>query len=224
MLARLSAAERAHVRLAGEITALHPRLTAVSARCSAAAAVAKSRQQSISTSAAAAKNRKQRAKGRRAEKSDAAAAAIGSGGSGGGGSSAYEVEVLGEIRSCFKQKFGIPRQPGLAPLAVGELVLKKPWSTPDAVRGLEGWSHIWITFIFHGVQLGKQFKATVNCVVRLEVKGGGVILITSTYLLSVPWFVHSAILRAMLNGTPLFQHAKSHVPSHIRTHYLLMLY
>jgi hypothetical protein len=37
----------------------------------------------------------------------------------------YNLQVLGEIHSCFKQKFGIPRQPGLAPLATAELELKK---------------------------------------------------------------------------------------------------
>ena len=53
------------------------------------------------------------------------------------------------IRSCFKQKFGIPRQPGLAPAAFAELELLPPFNHPDAVRGLEEWSHVWVTFVFH---------------------------------------------------------------------------
>jgi len=42
-----------------------------------------------------------------------------------------------------QQRFGIPRQPGLAPLAIAELELKPPWNHPEAVRGLSGLSHIW---------------------------------------------------------------------------------
>ena len=48
----------------------------------------------------------------------------------------YSFDTIGVIRSCFGQKFGTPRQPGLAPGAIGELVLLPPWSQPDAVRGI----------------------------------------------------------------------------------------
>ena len=51
--------------------------------------------------------------------------------------------------SCFTQKFGIPRQPGLASAATGRLVLLPPYNNPEAVAGLEGVSHLWIEFIFH---------------------------------------------------------------------------
>ena len=146
--------------LVGEVAVLRPRVAALRRR--------------IATAAAVEKNRKQRAGKRRATAASVAGDGDGVGDAGvsvaqGGGECApgcapggYQLEVLGHIRSCFKQKFGIPRQPGLAPLATAELVLHKPWSTPDAVRGLEGWSHLWVTFIFHAVQLGKQFKATVS--------------------------------------------------------------
>lgn len=79
-----------------------------------------------------------------------------------GPAAGYHCDVLGVVKSCFKQRFGIPRQPGLAPLAVAELELKSPWNHPEAVRGLSGWSHIWVTFIFHETPVAKRFKATVH--------------------------------------------------------------
>lgn len=77
-------------------------------------------------------------------------------------SSGYRCDVIGVVRSCFKQRFGIPRQPGLVPLAIAELELHPPWNHPDAVRGLDAWSHVWVTFVFHETKLPKTFKATVH--------------------------------------------------------------
>ena len=61
------------------------------------------------------------------------------------------VAPIGTLRSCFPDKFGVPRQPGLCPHARGQIVLAPPWNTPDAFRGLDGFSHIWITFLFDRV-------------------------------------------------------------------------
>ncbi len=63
-----------------------------------------------------------------------------------------EIEVLGTMRTCFPEKFGIPRQSGLAPLARGILrfgSLQPAAVWRDAMRGLEGFSHLWVTFLFH---------------------------------------------------------------------------
>lgn len=62
---------------------------------------------------------------------------------------AYSFPVIGIIHSCFKEKFGIPRQPGLAPLAKAQLELSPPYNDPAAVEGLEKVSHLWIQFVFH---------------------------------------------------------------------------
>ena len=59
------------------------------------------------------------------------------------------VKPVGIIHSCFKEKFGIPRQPGLAPAARAQLELLPPYNDPDAVAGLEQVSHLWLQFIFH---------------------------------------------------------------------------
>ena len=73
----------------------------------------------------------------------------------------FTVSAIGHISSCFKEKFTIPRQPRLLKSAVAELVLHEPYSVPEIVRGLEGFSHIWIVFAFHAVPLG-QWKPTVR--------------------------------------------------------------
>ena len=61
----------------------------------------------------------------------------------------YSVSPIGFVRSCFKEKFAIPRQPQLAPAARGVLELIPPFDTGDAVAGLEQVSHVWLLFLFH---------------------------------------------------------------------------
>ena len=61
----------------------------------------------------------------------------------------YNVSPVGFVRSCFKEKFAIPRQPQLAPAARGVLELVAPYDQGDAVQGLEQVSHIWLLFVFH---------------------------------------------------------------------------
>ena len=62
---------------------------------------------------------------------------------------AYQFEPIGIIQSCFKEKFGIPRQPGLVKEASATLQLTPPYDRAEALQGLEGYSHLWITFVFH---------------------------------------------------------------------------
>lgn len=62
---------------------------------------------------------------------------------------AYSVDPIGYVRSCFKEKFAIPRQPQLAPAARGVLELLPPFDQGDAVQGLEQVSHVWLLFLFH---------------------------------------------------------------------------
>ena len=61
----------------------------------------------------------------------------------------YNVSPVGFVRSCFKEKFAIPRQPQLAPAARGVLELVAPFDQGDAVQGLEQVSHVWLLFLFH---------------------------------------------------------------------------
>lgn len=61
----------------------------------------------------------------------------------------YLVSPIGYVRSCFKEKFAIPRQPQLAPAARGVLELCAPFDQGDAVQGLGQASHVWLLFLFH---------------------------------------------------------------------------
>lgn len=60
-----------------------------------------------------------------------------------------EVQIIGVIHSCFTEKFGIPRQPGMVPSATAELELLPPYNREEVIRGLEQFSHIWVHFLFH---------------------------------------------------------------------------
>ena len=72
-----------------------------------------------------------------------------------------EIETIGIIHSPFREKFGIPRQPGLVPEAKGTLELLPPYDRPEAVAGLEHYSHIWVQFVFHQIQ-GREWHPTVR--------------------------------------------------------------
>jgi tRNA-Thr(GGU) m(6)t(6)A37 methyltransferase TsaA len=63
----------------------------------------------------------------------------------------FSFSPIATISSCFKEKFGIPRQPGLVPAATAQLFLDKQFGE-ESIRGLQGFSHIWINFVFHGTQ------------------------------------------------------------------------
>ncbi|MEJ2528823.1 MAG: tRNA (N6-threonylcarbamoyladenosine(37)-N6)-methyltransferase TrmO [Gammaproteobacteria bacterium] len=73
----------------------------------------------------------------------------------------FVFEPIGFIHSPFKQKFGIPRQPGLVPEVKARLDLIAPYNNPDAVAGLAGYSHIWLQFVFHQA-LGAGWQAKVR--------------------------------------------------------------
>ncbi|NIE72292.1 tRNA (N6-threonylcarbamoyladenosine(37)-N6)-methyltransferase TrmO [Pantoea sp. Acro-807] len=68
--------------------------------------------------------------------------------------SEFAVAQIGVIRSPWKEKFAVPRQPGLVQDGGGELHLQAPYNQPEAVRGLEAFSHIWILFMFHQTMAG----------------------------------------------------------------------
>ncbi len=73
----------------------------------------------------------------------------------------FTFKPIGYIRSCFKEKFGIPRQPGLVKEARAVLELVPPYSQPEAVRGLDQYSHVWVQFVFHAA-MRSEWKATVR--------------------------------------------------------------
>ncbi|MET0029721.1 MAG: tRNA (N6-threonylcarbamoyladenosine(37)-N6)-methyltransferase TrmO [Candidatus Thiodiazotropha sp.] len=64
----------------------------------------------------------------------------------------FSFNPIGIIHSCFKEKFGIPRQCGLIEEAQGQLEILPPYNRPEAFRGLEDYSHVWISFVFHAAR------------------------------------------------------------------------
>ncbi|MCI8335848.1 MAG: tRNA (N6-threonylcarbamoyladenosine(37)-N6)-methyltransferase TrmO [Peptococcaceae bacterium] len=58
------------------------------------------------------------------------------------------MKVIGHIHTDFSDKFGIPRQSGLVPALQGRIVFAPEFRTPEAVRGLEQFSHIWLLWQF----------------------------------------------------------------------------
>lgn len=59
-----------------------------------------------------------------------------------------EMLPIATIRTGFHSKFGIPRQSGLVPSLKGTVVFKPAYRNQDALRGLEGFSHIWLIWQF----------------------------------------------------------------------------
>lgn len=66
----------------------------------------------------------------------------------------FSFEQIGVIRSPYKEKFAVPRQPGLVADGGGELLLLPPYNLADAVRGLDAFSHLWLVFVFHQTMAG----------------------------------------------------------------------
>ncbi|MBM9538490.1 tRNA (N6-threonylcarbamoyladenosine(37)-N6)-methyltransferase TrmO [Desulfobulbus alkaliphilus] len=73
----------------------------------------------------------------------------------------HQVEIIGTIRSCFKEKFGIPRQPGMITAATASLEIFPPFNRKEMVRGLETFSHIWLHFVFHE-SIAEGWRPTVR--------------------------------------------------------------
>lgn len=58
------------------------------------------------------------------------------------------MKIIGHIETDFKEKFGIPRQSGLVKESTGRIVFEKEYNVPEAFRGLEDFSHIWVLWQF----------------------------------------------------------------------------
>jgi tRNA (adenine37-N6)-methyltransferase len=61
----------------------------------------------------------------------------------------YTIKPIGLIHSCYREKFGIPRQPGLVKSATGTIELLPPCNREEMFTELDSFSHIWLQFVFH---------------------------------------------------------------------------
>ncbi len=62
-----------------------------------------------------------------------------------------QLKIIAHIRSDFSEKFGIPRQSGLVEELKATVVFEPEFRNPDALRGLEGFSHLWLIWQFSKV-------------------------------------------------------------------------
>ena len=73
----------------------------------------------------------------------------------------YALTVIARIHSDFKTKFGIPRQSGLIDALTAEVVFEPEFRNPDALRGIEGFSHLWLIWQFSAAA-GRPWSPTVR--------------------------------------------------------------
>ncbi|MGL1956238.1 MAG: tRNA (N6-threonylcarbamoyladenosine(37)-N6)-methyltransferase TrmO [Colwellia sp.] len=66
--------------------------------------------------------------------------------------SEHLLKTIAIVQSPYKEKFAIPRQPGLVNAAKGQILLQGDANNADLVKELAQFSHIWLLFIFHGTQ------------------------------------------------------------------------
>lgn len=71
------------------------------------------------------------------------------------------LSSIGVIHTPYGEKFAVPRQPNLVQEGRGILKLLPPYNSPDAVRGLEQFSHLWLIFQFHHIP-ERTWHATVR--------------------------------------------------------------
>ena len=79
------------------------------------------------------------------------------------------LKIIARIKSDFPEKFGIPRQSGLVPSLRSTIRFKPEYRNVDALRGLEGFSHLWLIWIF-----SENVRDTWHPTVRPPRLGGNV--------------------------------------------------
>lgn len=62
---------------------------------------------------------------------------------------AQPLRVIGHLRSCFREKFGTPRQPLLVPGATASLTIAREFLPEHSLAGLDRFSHVWLISYFH---------------------------------------------------------------------------
>lgn len=70
------------------------------------------------------------------------------------------MEPIAHIRTPFAEKFGVPRQGNLAPHVTSRIIFEPPYRKEDCVRGLDGFSHLWLIWGFH--RNGTEWSPTVR--------------------------------------------------------------
>ena len=137
----------------------------------------------------------------------------------------YTIKAIAHIKSDFPTKFGIPRQAGIVEELEAHIVFEPEYRDPEALRGLEGFSHIWLIW-----QFSQAVRADWSPTVRPPRLGGntrmGVFATRSPFrpnalglscvrLLGIEDSREGKILRVagadLMDGTPIFD-IKPYIP------------
>jgi tRNA-Thr(GGU) m(6)t(6)A37 methyltransferase TsaA len=73
-----------------------------------------------------------------------------------------EIKPIAFIKTEFPEKFGVPRQSGLARNLKGRIIFEPEYRNPDALRGLDGFSHIWLIWEFSANRTTSPWQPTVR--------------------------------------------------------------
>ena len=73
----------------------------------------------------------------------------------------FSMRPIARIHSDFSTKFGVPRQSGLVDALEATVVFEPDFRNPDALRGLEGFSHLWLVWVFDQA-IRKEWSPTVR--------------------------------------------------------------
>ena len=71
------------------------------------------------------------------------------------------MKIIAKIHNDFKEKFGIPRQSGLSGELTSRIVFEPEYRNPDALRGIEGYSHLWLIWQF-SESIREEWSPTVR--------------------------------------------------------------
>lgn len=72
------------------------------------------------------------------------------------------MKPIAHIESDFPEKFGIPRQSGIVPELQAKIVFETEFLNPDYIRGIEGFSHLWLIWLFSEVPTDRKASPTVR--------------------------------------------------------------
>lgn len=71
------------------------------------------------------------------------------------------LKIIGQVQSCYLDKFGTPRQTGLVPDSFAKIIIKPEFQPEESLQGLEEFSHLWVLFHFHQ-NTNHRFHAKVH--------------------------------------------------------------
>lgn len=78
------------------------------------------------------------------------------------------IEPIAFIHSAFPEKFGIPRQSGLASSLLSKIVFESRFRSPEAIRGLEGFDYLWLIWEFSANRKAGDSLAKGSCALTVR--------------------------------------------------------